>query len=159
MAPQLQTYSFLDVHGTLAGPGGVIALGTGAGAAKEGISIEPEAKNTMTIGADGSAMHSLKATIAGRILVRLLKTSPVNAQLEQMFQVQAASSLLWGQNVLTITNPVTGDDYACTGVAFAQNPRNDYAEEAGMLEWAFDAGYIAPVLGAGISAFQAVQEI
>ena len=149
----MPTYSALDVQATLSGPGGVVPLGMGsrAGNAEEGISIEfTEDKDRMVIGADGSVMHSLNASNAGRILVRLLKTSPVNAVIAQMYAFQKASSLNWGQNLFVLTNLVTGDDYTCTSVAFEKFPRNDFGKEAGMLEYGFLAGQIDVVLGSGI---------
>jgi Protein of unknown function (DUF3277) len=147
----MPTYSFLDVRATIVGPGGTFPLGAGAGNAEEGISIEfTEDKDRLVTGADGSPMHSLNASKAGRILVRLLKTSPVNALLAQLYSFQQASSLNWGQNVFVLTNLVTGDDYSCTSVAFEKFPRNDFAKEAGILEWGFLAGSIDPVLGSGI---------
>jgi hypothetical protein len=69
----------MDVTATLAGPTGDIDLGYGSANAEEGITVTmTEAKNTMTIGADGEVMHSLHAGKAGTITVTLLKTSPVN---------------------------------------------------------------------------------
>jgi hypothetical protein len=149
--PLPYTYSFLDFQATLSGPGGAISFGSGAAAAKEGISFEfTEDKDRLTVGADGSPMHSLVASLAGKVLVRLLKTSLVNYQLSQMYNVQKASSLFWGQNVITGTNPVSGDVYTCTQVAFAKFPRNDFAEEAGMLEYDFNCGSMQVELGAGV---------
>jgi hypothetical protein len=149
----MPTYCFLDVAATLTGPGGTISLGSGAGDAEEGISVEfLEDKARLVTGADGTPMISMNPSKAGRILVRLLKTSPVNALLNQMYNLQIASSLVFGQNVLVVTNLITGDDYTCTSVAFEKHPRNDYGKEAGMLEWNFLAGVIDPVLGSGILA-------
>jgi hypothetical protein len=145
------TYSFLDVQATIQGPGGGGPVGAGAGAASEGISIEfEEDKDRMVVGADGQFMHSLNASKAGRINIRLLKTSPTNEFLESLYNFQTVSSLFHGQNTLVVTNVVTGDVYTCTGVAFQKFPRNDYAKEAGMLEWNFNAGTIDVVLGEGI---------
>lgn len=144
-------YSFEDVVATLAGPGGSIPLGAGSGNAKEGISIDfVEDKNNMLIGADGSGVHSLRANSAAHVSVRLLKTSPINAALNAMYNLQISSSIFWGQNVLTVTNPATGDDYACTGVAFKKFPSITWAEDANMNDWQFDAIYANPLLGIGI---------
>ena len=144
-------YSFEDVQATIAGPGGTIALGAGSGNAKEGISVEfLDDKDAMLIGADGSGVHSLRPSKAGRIMVRLLKTSPVNAQLSTMYRYQSASSLFWGQNAFTVTNPVTGDDYQCTEVAFQKHPSVTWAEDANFNEWGFNAIQIDPILGVGI---------
>lgn len=147
-------YSFEDVQASLVGPGGIISLGAGAGNAKEGISIEfVDDKNQMLIGADGSGVHSLRATTAAHVQVRLLKTSPVNAQLSAMYNTQIASSIFWGQNSLTVTNPATGDTYPCTEVAFKKFPSITWAEDANFNEWGFDAINADPVLGVGIGTF------
>jgi hypothetical protein len=147
-------YSFLDVVATLIGPTGAISLGAGAGNDKEGISIEMvDDKNNMLIGADGSGVHSLRASKAAHISVRLLKTSPVNAMLNVMYSQQSASTIFWGQNALTVTNPATGDDYPCTGVAFKKFPGITWAEDANMNEWGFDAISADPMLGVGIGSF------
>ncbi|SRR6266566_7120153 len=148
---RLPTYAFLDVVGTLTGPGGVVSIGSGSGNAKEGITVEfTEDKDRLLIGADGSSMHSLIASKAGRVLVRLLKTSPINSLLQGLYNFQTTSSIFHGHNTLVISNFVTGDDYTCQEVAFARFPRNEYAEEGGMIEWDFNAAVIDPILGAGV---------
>jgi hypothetical protein len=66
----MSTYSFLDVSASLAGPTGLVELGYGSANAEEGITVTmTEAKNTMTIGADGEVMHSLHAGKSGTITV------------------------------------------------------------------------------------------
>lgn len=147
----MQTYSFLDVKASIVGPGGAISLGSGAGAAQEGISIElTEETNTMMIGADGNVAHSLHASKAGRAVVRLLKTSPTNSLLTAMYNFQRTSSLLHGQNIIVITNLATGDVYTCQAAAFARFPNNGYGKESNVLEWEFDIGQIDPLLGANL---------
>lgn len=142
------TYSFLDVTATLVGPGGVISLGSGAGISEEGISIEPTGEmGTMMIGADGSGQHSLSGDKSGRIVVRVLKTSPVNAKLNAMSQFQRASAEAYGQNTLVITDTSRGDVVTCRQVAFAKVPSLTFAREAGMNEWEFNAVIIDPALG------------
>jgi hypothetical protein len=65
----MSTYSFLDVSASLAGPTGLVG-GYGSANAEEGITVTmTEAKNTMTIGADGEVMHSLHAGKSGTITV------------------------------------------------------------------------------------------
>lgn len=147
-------YSFEDVQCTLSGPGGVASLGAGAGNAKEGISIDMvDDKNNMLIGADGSGVHSLRAGTAAHVSVFLLKTSPTNAVLSGMYNTQIASSILWGQNQITVTNPATGDTYPCNEVAFKKFPKVTWAEDANYNEWMFDAIYADPILGVGIGSF------
>jgi len=144
-------YSFQDVVATLIGPGGALSLGAGSSNAKEGISVTfLEDKNNLLMGADGNGVHSLRASKATRITVRLLKTSPLNAGLSAMYALQSASSLFWGQNLLTVTNPITGDDYPCEEVAFQKFTDLTWAEDANINEWPFVAIKADPVLGVGI---------
>ena len=144
----MSTYTFLDCNATIVGAGGSFSLGNGAGVAEEGIEIEMAGdKDSMTIGADGTPMHSLHADKSGTVLVRLLKTSPVNQKLMAMYALQTVNSNLHGQNVLTINNAVTGDSTTCRNVAFKKKPKLVYAKEAGINEWAFNAGQIDTLLG------------
>ena len=148
----MNTYSFLDVVASIAGAGGSINLASGAGSAEEGITIEAaEDKNIMTIGADGAGMHSLVANEASTVTVRLLKTSPVNAMLGQMYNQQTRSSTLHGSNVITIRDISRGDTITLTSVAFKKRPAINYAKEGGTMEWTFDAIYTDTVLGTGIN--------
>lgn len=146
------TYSFLDTYATISGPGGsAIALGHGAGVAEEGITIEfSEDNDTMQIGADGKYAHSLHASKAGIITVRLLKTSPTNALLSALYNVQKTSSTLSGKNIIVLTNVASGDNYTCQGCAFTKHPGNSFAKVAGMIDWVFNSGHIDPLLGAGV---------
>lgn len=144
----MSTYSFLDVNATMVGAGGVIDLGAGAGVSDEGITIEMAGdKNTMTVGADGEGMHSLHADKSGTVTVTLLKTSPTNAKLMALYQLQSNASNLHGQNVITITNPKTGDVTTCRQCAFRKLPANVYAKDGGVNAWVFDAIKIDGVLG------------
>ena len=142
-------YSFLNVVATIAGPGGVLNLAAGAAVAEEGITIEPtEDKNVMTIGADGKGQHSLVASDAATVTVRLLKTSPLNAGLMIMYDLQSASSALWGQNVFTIVDTGRLDATVLQSAAFKKKPTITYAKEGGMMEWTFDAIAANSILGA-----------
>ena len=144
----MNSYSFADVSATLVGPSGAIDLGYGAAVAQEGIDIEQTAeKNTMTIGADGKGMHTLNADNSGEITVRLLKVSPINDQLMAAYDEQQASSLLWGQNTITVRQNASGDITVATQVAFKKKPRFQYAKEAGMVEWQFQATEVNTILG------------
>ena len=146
----MATYSFQDVTAALVGVGGSINLASGAAAAEEGITIEAaEDKNVMTIGADGNGMHSLVANESSTVTVRLLKTSPVNAQLQLMYNLQTLSSLTHGKNVITVRDVVRGDSIVLTSVAFKKRPAINYAKEGGMMEWTFDAIKTTTILGVG----------
>lgn len=151
------TYSFLNVKATIAGPGGNFNLSTEAAPAEEGLTVEMvDDKNTMTVGAAGNAMHSLHASKAGTVHVRLLKTSPVNHNLAAMYALQEAAPALWGSNVILITDKVTGDVISCRQVAFKKLPAQTFAKDGGMLEWTFDAGQVdmdlAGLLAAAVGA-------
>jgi hypothetical protein len=143
-------YSFLNVNATIAGPGGIVNLAAGAAVAEEGITIEAvEDKNVMTIGADGRGQHSLVASDACTFTVRLLKTSPVNQALMLMYDLQSASSALWGQNVVSVVDSGRGDLTTIQAVAFKKKPTITYAKEGGMMEWTFDGIKANSVLGSG----------
>lgn len=147
----LRTYSFLDVNAAINGPGGAFNLGQGAGASEEGISIEPSQDvGGMMIGADGTPMHSLYADKSGKITLRLLKTSPVNASLSAMLAFQRTSGANWGQNTISIVDTASGDITTCQSVAFARMPVITYAKDAGMNEWSFNAGILDIGLGGGV---------
>ncbi|CAB4149557.1 Bacteriophage rv5, Orf52 [uncultured Caudovirales phage] len=143
-------YSFLNVNAAIAGPGGAANLGAGAAAAEEGITIEPaEDKNVMTIGADGAGQHSLIASDARTATIRLLKTSPINAILMAMYNVQSSSSALWGRNVITVVDSARADITTLQACAFKKVPSLNYAKEGGMNEWVFDCIKGDSVLGVG----------
>lgn len=146
----MTTWSFLDVKAAITGPGGAFSLSGEDGVAEEGISVEPTGdKNAMTIGADGSVMHSLFADKSGTITVRLLRNNPRNAQLMALYNYQTASGKTHGKNTITITNPVMGEMQTASKVAFAKTPGKNYAKEGGLVEWVFHAGkitgFISPV--------------
>lgn len=145
------TYSFLDVNAAIVGPGGAIPLGAGSGNAEEGISVETAAElGSMTIGADGAGVHSLHADRSGKVTIRLLKTSPINALLNAMKEFQRVSASTHGANTLTITNKVSGDVITCEQTGFARDPANAYGKLANVLEWEFNSIKITQALGAGI---------
>jgi len=150
----MPAYSFLDCTATIDGEGGNFSIREGA--ANEGISIEAASdQNVMTVGADGSAMHSLSAASACTVTLRLLKTSPVNAQLMAMFNYQAASASRWGTNTITVEDPARGDLVTVTGAAFKKPPALTYASEGGTVEWTFDGEKTVYVLGKGASSAEA----
>lgn len=146
------TYSFLDVLAAIVGPGGGFSLGAGAGNSEEGITIEANAEiDAMAVGADGSVAHSLIANKAGKVTIRLLKTSPLNAALAAMLAFQRTAGSNHGQNTITIANKTSGDVVSCQLCAFSKVPTITYAKEAGINEWEFNAGIIDVGLGAGIA--------
>lgn len=146
----MAVYSFLDNVSTLSGPTGAVSLGNGSGAAEEGITVVSTGdQNVMTIGADGGVQHSLRADRSGTVTVTLLRTSPANKILADMFRTQRASSLLHGRNSISVRNVVNGDAFTCEEVAFAKMPDFGFATEGGTVAWTFHAGKITPVVGSG----------
>lgn len=142
------TYSFIDVSASLTGPTGSIDLGYGSANSEEGITVVmAEAKNTMTVGADGEVMHSLHAGKSGTITVTLLKTSPVNKKLSLMYNAQSQSSATWGNNVIVIRNKVSGDITTARSCAFQKQPDHANAKVGNAVSWVFDAGKVDQLLG------------
>lgn len=146
----MSSYSFLDVNATITGPGGSFQLGSGVGAAEEGIDTDMlEEKDGMVTGADGAIMHSLRASDSGSITVRLLKTSPANAKLNQLYNTQKASASLWGQNVLVVSDTQRGDVVTGTEMAFSKQAPVRYAKDGNVMEWKFQ-GRVEEILGTGV---------
>jgi hypothetical protein len=144
----MSTYSFLDVCATLVGAGAVIDLGAGSANAEEGISIVMAGdKNTMAIGADGEGMHSLHADKSGQVTVRLLKTSPKNAQLMALYDAQSLSASTWGANVITVTHSSSNDTTVARSCAFKKRPDLNYRKDGDIVEWVFDSIKIDGILG------------
>lgn len=149
----MATYSFLDTTASLVGPGVNVNFGPGSANTEGGITVAPvEDINTMTLGADGSVMHSLHAGRPATLTVRLQKTSPTNAVLADAYATQTASSATHGTNTVTIRDTARGDHITLTNVAFARIPDINYAKEGGENVWLFHAGKISMELGSGISA-------
>lgn len=143
----MNVYSFKNVSCMMIGPGIAANLAAGAGAAEEGLTIEPTTdKNKMDIGADGKGQHSLIADDSGKITVRLLKTSTVNGLLMAAYDAQSSSSALWGQNVITILDTARGEGHICQSVAFKKKPVIDYAKEAKFIDWELEAIKISSIL-------------
>jgi hypothetical protein len=148
----MATYSFLDNMCAISGPNGAFSLGAGTGNTEGGISIvQTEDKNTMTIGADGEGMHSLHAGKSGTITIRLLKTSPTNAQLSSMYALDTAGGASHGKNTITTRDLARGDVITCQQVAFAKYADITYAKDGGEMVWTFHSVKIDYVLGSGLA--------
>lgn len=145
----MAAYSFLDTSATIVGPGGIINIGIGSGAADEGVQTEPAERNEMKTGADGAVMHVLQAQRTGKLMIHLLKTSPVNQQLSIMQETQMASAALHGQNVITLTQTGLGDVVTATQVAFRRGPPLGYGKDGPNVTWELDCGILHELLGGG----------
>jgi len=146
----MATYSFLNCQCALIGPGGALNIGTGSGVADEGITLAMASdKDTMTTGADGSVMHTLNADKSGTLTVRMLKTSPTNAQLSLMYNIQTISSALHGLNTITIRDSARGDVATCRQAAFRKQPSLAFTKAGAVQEWEFNVGIVDMLLGSG----------
>lgn len=142
-------YSFLNFQCAITGPGGSINLGNGSGSSEEGVTFDPNGDiSTMTMGADGSGMHSLHGDNSGKITVRLLKTSPTNKLLSAMYNAQKSDAANHGRNTISGTDTLRNDSWTCSQVAFTKAPGVTYAKDAGVLEWEFAAIVMERNLGA-----------
>jgi len=149
----MATYSFQDNMCSISGPHGSFSLGSGAGDAEGGISVVmTEDKSTMTIGADGSVMHSLHAGKSATVTVRLLKTSPTNALLSAMYAADCAFSQAFCINTISIRDMARNDVIVCQMCAWAKFADVTYAKEGGEMTWTFHAGIVDFILGTGLAA-------
>jgi hypothetical protein len=149
----MSAYSFLNCQASISGPNGQFNIGNGAGTAEEGITIAMRGdKNTTTVGADGTPMMSLHADKSSTVTVRLLKTSPVNAMLSQMYAADSSDSSLWGQNTITVRDSSRGDHSTCRQCAFKKLPDLTYNKEGPVIEWVFESGITDELLGTGTPA-------
>lgn len=145
------TYSFADVVCSITGPGGSFILSED-NIADEGITIEmADDKSTMTTGATRGGMHSLHESRAGRVTIRLLKNSPNNRRLAELYRYQTQSSAYFGQNTISLSNPIWQDDHTCSQCGFVRMPTNTNAKDGGTMEWVFNSLDIDSVLGDGIA--------
>lgn len=146
----MAAYAFANTNASIVGPNGAFDFGMNAGNSEGGITVSfVENKNTMTIGADGSVMHSLHSGKGAIMTVRLLKTSPTNALFEAMYNLDVAGGSGHGANTITIRDTVRGDIITGQQCAYAKFPDVTYAKDGGEMSWAFDCGIVDIDLGAG----------
>lgn len=144
----MSAYSFLNVQAAILGPGAAFNLGAGAAVSEEGITIAPnEDKNVMVIGADGKGQHTLIASNGGLITLRFLKTSPTNGLLQLAYDIQSATSSLWGQNVIIVRDTARNEVTTCQSCAFKKKSEVTYDKNGAMMEWTFDSLAINSSLG------------
>lgn len=147
------TYSFADCQAAITGPNGSFGLSQDAAPSEEGITItQIDDKSTLTMGADGSGMHSLHMSKAGTVTVRLLKTSPVNALLMNMYNADISSAAVFGKNTIVIRDPVRGDVITCRDTGFRKVPDVSYAKDGNIHEWTFNSAAVDYILGVGTPA-------
>lgn len=148
----MATYSFQDIVASITGPNGTVNIGAGSCATDGGLSIVMvEDKSTMTIGADGCVMHSLHAGKGANVTVRMLKTSPTNSILSQMYKGDTTNSGEHGQNTISIRDLQRNDVITAQQCAFAKFADVTYAKDGGEMVWTFHAGIVDFDLGAGLA--------
>lgn len=146
----MSAYSFLNVQASIVGPNINAQIGSSAGSAKEGISVTfDEAKGTVTTGADGAIMSSLHASMTGTIVIRLLKTSALNAVLNQAFNFQRQTAGNWAQNTIRVVDKIRGDVASGAQMQFDKHPDNAWSEDGNILAWEFK-GVVRETLGVGL---------
>jgi Protein of unknown function (DUF3277) len=147
------TYSFENFVASITNEGGAFSLGSDAGSAEEGMTYRfTEEKTTTTTGAGGDIMHSLHASQTGEVVFRFLKTSPVNSQLSQLYNLQKGQSGLWGTNTITFQDIVRGDQGTLINGAFIKFPDGGYSKAGPPTqEWGF-RGILDVLLGTGTPA-------
>lgn len=141
----MASYSILDVHATIIGPGGIINLGQGSGLAQDGITVnQSEPTNTMQVGLDGAVCHNKSESSAGTISFTFLGVSKAREKLLRMynFQVRIPGSSLHGQNRISIVNNTTGETIVADECAFQNITATGYKKEIDNSTWVFDCGQI-----------------
>lgn len=156
MAGTPNTYSFASVNAVVAdaASGISVQIANGAGVSGEGITVAMnEEKATMSIGADGTPMHSVHKSKGGRIVVRIQKTSPTHAIIDQIYRYTAnAGGANYGQITITLNDLARGDVIVGSQCGIAKRPDLSYAVEGGAMEWVFNVGILEWVLGSGVAA-------
>lgn len=148
----MPTFAFADTMAAISGPNGNFSFGAGSGNTEGGITVAfVEDKSTMTIGADGVGMHSLHSGEGAIITVRLLKTSPTNAQFSNMYKLDTAGGATHGKSTISIKDLARGDDITCQECAFAKFPDITYAKEGGECIWSFHSAKTNIDLGDGLA--------
>lgn len=144
------TYSFLDAQCAIADDAGSFSMGNGAGVAEEGITITMnDDKGSLVTGADGQGMHSLHAGRSGMVTVRLLKTSPVNAQLSALYAATTQSGADYGRSTISVRDPVRGDNISCSGCGIRKHPDTAFSKTGNTVEWIWNAAQVDIRLGSG----------
>lgn len=145
----MATYAFASFQGAISGVGGSFNIGFGAGISDGGISTTmAEDKNNATTGADGTVMHALRAGNLGRITIRCLKTSTLNARLSYMYNLQKQTPAAWGQNVVSGADVIRGDNFVLAQAAFVKFPDNTWDKDGKDIEWEL-TGNLEEQIGAG----------
>lgn len=141
-------YSFADVTLAITSPFLTTSL-SAPGFSGDGIKVRMDGpKNVKKVGAGGAVMHSLIVSNSSKITLSLLKTGVGNSLLSQAYNQQKTSAAYWGRAVVTINNPVSGDNISAQACAFEKLPDISYdAEGQAVMEWVLDCGDTNIVLG------------
>lgn len=69
-----------------------------------------------------------------------------------MYNADKSSSIVWGQNTISIRDFARGDHVTCYGCAFQKAPDLTWDKEGPVVEWIFDATKVDERLGTGSPA-------
>jgi len=79
----------------------------------------------------------------------LLKTSPTNGRLMDLYKQQRKGSATWGRNTISVQDRARNDRVTASEVAFMGEPALTYGKTGNVNEWAFHAGHIEGTLDSG----------
>lgn len=143
-------YAFANINGAITGPNGAFSFGFGAGIDDGGITAEmSDAKVVMTAGADGKPMATLHSSKLGKIVVRVQKTSPLNAFLSALYNADTSSPSQIAQNTIVVTDLGGLDVISGQSCAIEKLPNVTYGKEGPANEWSFVVGQLDMLLGGG----------
>lgn len=141
-------YSFADVTLAITSPFLTASLSR-PGFSSEGIKVRMDGpKNSKKVGAGGAVMHSLIVSNSSKISLSLFKVGIGNSLLSAAYNQQKTSAAYWGRGVITLNNPISGDNITAQACAFEKLPDVTYDTEGqAVMEWVFDCGDTNIVLG------------
>lgn len=129
------TYSFLDLTGTISHPSvGVYTL-TGAGIGEMTLTQLNDA-SAMDTAADGTVMISKMPTPTGTITIQAQQTSDLHNWLIKWYQyLQLAGSDEWAQSNILIRAPKMGRSHVATGVCPQKQSDTPYQVQGQRVTW------------------------
>ena len=80
------------------------------------------------------------------------QNSPINNQLQTLYNTQTATAASHGQNVIIVRDSTRGDVETLLNCAFTSSPSSNFRTEAGTIQWVWDVGFRTTVRGTGTAA-------
>ncbi len=129
------TYSFTDITATLSHPsyGSYSLNGDGTG----DMTVSKATDRTVhDVAADGHIMVSKIAGNNGSVVINAQQSSGLHTWLQGLFNyLVGASTKEWAQLSMTISSPVMGKTYVCTGGAFVKEPDEPFQSQGQRVAW------------------------